>query len=70
LSRLSMTRQVKAMLQPLVAGQPAPFTPSLEVLPVASRLTVIALLVLFSLALLGLAAAIYSTRELTNANDT
>jgi ABC-type transport system involved in multi-copper enzyme maturation permease subunit len=70
LSRLSMTRQVKAMLQPLVAGQSAPFTPSLEVLPATSRLTVIALLVLFSLVLLGLAAAVYWTRELTNASDT
>jgi ABC-2 type transport system permease protein len=69
LSRLSMTRQVKAMLQPLVAGQAAPFTPTLDVLPAASRITVIALLLLFSLGLLSLTAAIYSTRELTNAND-
>jgi ABC-type transport system involved in multi-copper enzyme maturation permease subunit len=69
LSRLSMTRQVKAMLQPLVTGQSAPFTPTLEVLPAASKITVIALLILFSVVLLGLTAAVYTTRELTNAND-
>jgi ABC-2 type transport system permease protein len=69
LHRLSMTHQVKAMLQPLVAGVHSPFTVTFDSLPPAAKLPTVALMLGFAAATLAIAAAVFSGRELTGPSE-
>jgi ABC-2 type transport system permease protein len=69
LSRLSMTHQVRAMLQPLVASSTSPFGVSLEALPAAGKLATLVVLLAFTALMLALAAAFFTMRELSGPAD-
>lgn len=69
LNRLSMTHQVKTMLQPLAARAASKFTFGIQTLPPGGELATIGALLAFSAVLLALAAAVFSGRELTGPGE-
>jgi len=69
LNQLSMTHQVRGMLQPLASRVPSPFATSLDLLPAAGGLPTLGVLLAFTVVMLGLAAAVFAFREFTGQAD-
>ncbi|HTQ29985.1 MAG TPA: ABC transporter permease subunit [Opitutaceae bacterium] len=69
LNRLSMTHQVKTMLQPLAAEAASKFTFGIQTLPPDGKLATVGVLLAFSAVLLALTAAVFAVRELTGSGE-
>ncbi|HVU36267.1 MAG TPA: hypothetical protein VHE61_22715 [Opitutaceae bacterium] len=69
LNRLSMTHQVKSMLQPILAGHGSQFSNGIELLAPAAMLSTIGVLLAFTVVSVVLAAVVYSLRELARVNE-